>query len=129
MPLFILSMFFAACPVLSATSSALSAASEKLSASPAPESSYFHPKIAPKAFVTFVTKLITTSKTELSAFTNGLKALINAPPITLPSCSNDCFKILIWFAHESAYAQSLPALPAYWQGRTDTGALSFQPVT
>lgn len=122
-------MFFAACPVLSATSPALSAASEKLSARPAPESSYFHPKIAPKAFVTFVTKLITTSKTELSAFTNGLKALINAPPITLPSCSNDCFKILIWFAHESAVRASLPALSAYWQAHTDTGALSFQPVT
>ena len=111
-PLFIFSTFFAACPVLSAISAALPAASDQSSAKPPAEISNFHPKIDPNALVTVVAKAITFCMTALRVRTNGLKALISAPPIIAASCSNDCLRILTWFAHVSDVLAKSPCAAA-----------------
>ena len=85
-PLFSFSTFLAAFPVLSAISSALSAASDQSSAIPLFVTSNFQPKIAPKAFVTVSAKLITCVIAKFNPLKNGLNALINDVPI-IPASS------------------------------------------
>ena len=90
---FIFFVLSAALPVLSARSSAELAASDQSSATPPPDTSNFQPKIAPRAFVTIVAKLITFCITKFRVRKNGLNALISAPPIMPPNCWKFCFKI------------------------------------
>ena len=66
------------------------------------------PKIAPSASETVFTKDVTALIALFNALTSGFNALMNVPPITVPSALKFSFKILIWLAHVSAVLAKSP---------------------